>query len=276
MSDNRRVWILIVTGLVILGVFLTFSRAPALDEKALMGARTDISGIAFDQLVVVSQTDGVIERVVRNSINWAYTNWKGMTFGLLFGATVLTLLRALPLWSFSANRFVATLQGLIGGAPLGVCVNCATPVAQGMNRAGARTETMLALMMSSPTLNFIVVTMMLSLFDPYFVLLKLCLTLVFVLVLVPVVVLAAGGRGPEPVLPVTAAPAPDQPQSWGVTFQSVISDLLGNLWFLVRISVPLMLLAGVLGSVVMELVTFDELEQLQAAAHPQPRSGGTR
>ncbi len=43
-------------------------------------------------------------------------------------------------------------------------VNCAVPIAQGIRAAGGRVETMLAVMVSSPTLNVIVLTMLLSLF----------------------------------------------------------------------------------------------------------------
>ena len=64
------------------------------------------------------------------------------------------------------SGFVNTLIGVAVGAPLGVCVNCSAPVAKGMHDGGARLETTLATMFSSPTLNIIVLTMLFSIF-PY-------------------------------------------------------------------------------------------------------------
>jgi len=71
------------------------------------------------------------------------------------------------------------------GTPLGVCVNCAAPVAKGMHDGGARLETTLATMFSSPTLNIVVLTMLFSMFPLYLVVIKLTLTLTFILVVVP-------------------------------------------------------------------------------------------
>ena len=153
-----------------------------------MGQRTDISSIAFDIIYPIDDSQPYLERVSKSAVNWSYTNWKGMTFGILFGATLLTLMRSLPIWRLPRSGFLAALQGLIGGAPLGVCVNCATPIAQGLHRAGIRLETMLAVLTSSPTLNLIVITMMLSLFSWYFVIIKLGVTLFFIAVLIPAIV----------------------------------------------------------------------------------------
>ena len=52
-----------------------------------------------------------------------------------------------------------SVTGVLIGAPLGVCVNCATPIAFGIYSAGARLETALASLFASPTLNVIVLTM---------------------------------------------------------------------------------------------------------------------
>ncbi|MDH5360973.1 MAG: hypothetical protein OEX03_10440, partial [Gammaproteobacteria bacterium] len=69
-------------------VFWTQSRLPALDGKAQMGERVNISAIAFDVVLPLSSEQSSFERIFRSSVNWGYTNWKGMTFGILFGAAI--------------------------------------------------------------------------------------------------------------------------------------------------------------------------------------------
>lgn len=259
---TRKTALLLPLAALIIGVFLSVSRAPALNEKAMMGTRTDVSAIAFDTVMTVSEEDPGYLGVIKNTVNWSYTNWKGMTFGILFGATILTLLQSLPLWSWRPGRMVAALQGVIGGAPLGVCVNCATPIAQGLHRAGLRLETTLATMMSSPSLNFIVVTMMLALFQSYFVTIKILTTLFFVTLAVPLVVRLSGFRQVTDIEVPTPSVVASASGSWFETLQATTGELAENLWFIVRISVPLMLLAGFLGAALIETISFGELSAL--------------
>ncbi|MEE8307257.1 MAG: hypothetical protein V3R81_08320, partial [Gammaproteobacteria bacterium] len=156
-KDKRVIVSLLLIGLIA-AVFWSQSRVPALSEKAQMGLRTDFGAIAFDIVLPVSADQPAWQRVGRSSVNWGYTNWKGMSFGLLFAAAVLTLLGGMPQRSFR-RPWQNTLTGMFFGAPLGVCVNCATPIAQAMVAAGAALETALATLFSSPTLNPIVLTM---------------------------------------------------------------------------------------------------------------------
>ncbi len=266
----KKVTVLSVIALTIIAVFLSVSRAPALDQKARMGLRTDISSIAFETVLDVSDTDPWLERVLKSAVNWTWTNWKGMTFGILFGATLLSVVRALPFRTYSRNGFIAAMQGMFGGAPLGVCVNCATPIAQGLQRAGVRLESMLALLMASPTLNLIVITMMLSLFSGYFVLIKLITTVLFIVVVIPAIVWFWTRferiDGDEISLTPTglSLPATDIPDTpgWRAAFRSSLTDLLRNLVFLLRITLPLMLLAGLLGAVLVESFSLESLAGL--------------
>lgn len=268
MINRKKIALLATVAALILGTFLSVSRAPALDEKALMGTRTDVVGIAFEQLVEVSSSDHRAVRIAKHAVNWTYTNWRGMTFGILFGATILTLLRALPRGQFGGNRFSAALQGLIGGAPLGVCVNCATPVAQGLLSAGVRVETALTAMMASPTLNFIVISMMLALFPSHFVFLKLLFTALFIVLIVPLVVAMTRDNIRSTLIPRVevssfgAEASLEFPATWGVTTREAFVEWIKNFLFLVRVSVPLMLVAGVLGAAVIEYVPLEALSGL--------------
>jgi len=107
-----------------------------------------------------------------------------MTFGFLLGGAFLTLFGLFERRGTS-NRFLNSLIGVGAGVPLGVCVNCAAPIARGLHSSGARIETTLSAMFSSPTLNIIVVTMMFSIFPIYLTAIKLGTTLFFLLIVIP-------------------------------------------------------------------------------------------
>ena len=237
-----------------------------------MGQRTDISSIAFDIIYPIDDSQPYLERVSKSAVNWSYTNWKGMTFGILFGATLLTLMRSLPIWRLPRSGFLAALQGLIGGAPLGVCVNCATPIAQGLHRAGIRLETMLAVLTSSPTLNLIVITMMLSLFSWYFVIIKLGVTLFFIAVLIPAIVWLWSKYSSADISQLTV-PEIKNPLShsndgvsdgWISSIKTSVVEMLENLFFLLKITLPLMLLAGFLGAMLIETISLDTMANLSS------------
>src|SRR5262245_44089206 len=169
--------------------FWTQSRIPQLGEKAMMGGRSAVASLSFGELIHVEETMPLWKRIALTAVNWGNTNWRGMTFGLLFAAAFLTFLGFVLVDSGRkrgpANVWLNTLKGVVVGAPLGLCANCATPVGRGMHAAGLRSETALAALFSSPTLNPIVLTMLFSLFPLYVAGTKLALTLLFILVLVP-------------------------------------------------------------------------------------------
>ncbi len=166
--------------------FWLSSRYPALNSKALMGGDTPMSGFAFDTLYEILPGTAFWWEVVANSINWIYTNLKGMTFGIVFGAGVLTLLGLLRTRSFQSS-FANSILGTAIGAPLGVCVNCALPIALGMHAGRMRLETTLSALFASPTLNVIVVVMSFSLLPFHLAIVKLGAALILVLGVVPLI-----------------------------------------------------------------------------------------
>ena len=90
-----------------------------------------------------------------------------------------------PLLSTKNGGFRSSISGLLMGAPLGVCVNCAAPIAYGLYTKGSRIETALSMMISSPTLNIVVVTMAFALFPFHMVMVKLVLIVIVILVMIP-------------------------------------------------------------------------------------------
>jgi uncharacterized membrane protein YraQ (UPF0718 family) len=267
--------------------FWTQSRVPALNTKAQMGQRNVVAGIAFDIVLPVTDDQPAIQRIAHTAVNWSYTNWKGMTFGVLFASAFFVILAYLPRHEFR-GQMLNTLKGVVTGIPLGVCVNCTTPIAHGMYKAGVRLETVLATLVSSPTLNVIVLSMSFSLLPFQYALVKVLGVALFVVLVIPLVSRlgkpafdsATPGKieaqlgdtlyrtgviepvgGQEEACELEPA-ACDLDVSWWRALQDVCTDFLRALWFVFRTTVPFMLLAGVLGAAVIELVPVNDLTTL--------------
>ncbi len=268
-SDQRASWrqitLLIAAIAILTAFFWTQSRYPQLNDKQLMGARALIDALAFDTITVAKSGDGFVRRVGINTLNWYYTNAKGMAFGVLLASLFLALL---SLVSFVSSRsvFINTLAGLFIGAPLGICTNCVAPISKSLREGGGRLETALATQLSSPTLNVIVVAMLFSLIPLPLVLLKMALTLALILLVVPlltsrVFVSENAERATGDISCQIATPWPEQ--SWREAAQSAALVTIRSLGFVVRTTLPLMLLAGLLGGAVMEVVPLGALADLE-------------
>ena len=228
----------IALGLAMALYFWIDSRYPALLKKMHAGHSVKAAGaISFDAILPVDPKMPLTTRIVRTSGNWLYTNRIGMSFGIGFGAVLLTLL---PM--FSRRRFQSafgnTVLGMAAGTPLGVCANCVAPIGRGLLQSGASPNTALATMISSPTLNVIVLAMAFSLFPLRIALTKIA-TVLILLLLVPWF-----APKPEPEF------ACEVPKSEGAGSAFVL--FLKNLGKMIAITLPLMIVAGVLGAILAE------------------------
>ncbi len=184
----------------------------------------------------------------------------------------MTLLSLIQRKSFN-NGFANAMMGILIGTPLGVCVNCAAPIAKGLHSAGTRIETTLATMTSSPTFNIIVVTILFSLFPWYVVATKLGFTLLFIAVGIPLMckilfsrqeletigerVEIHNGEVCEVPLGSAACAVDIGPTGWFESVGWVVKTFLGTLWYIVKTTVPLMFAAGFLGSLFIIAVPWD-------------------
>lgn len=256
-TERRLVLAAIMIG-VLATLFWTQSRYPQLDEKAMMSGAIQLEDpIAFDVVYPISPEMPVFERVAKTTVNWLDTNKKGMTFGILIAAAFMTLFGYMQKRSF-AGGYSNSFLGLVMGAPLGVCVNCAAPIARGLYAGGMRAETTLSAMIASPTLNIIVLTMAFSLLPFYMAVSKIALSFLVILVVVPLICRLL----PEPQLQKLDVPAPEgwdlgADESWAEATLGFLKSYAGNLWFIVKTTVPLMLLAGFLGALVATLLPQD-------------------
>lgn len=254
-SSLRTDWLrfaLAATIVVILAyLFWTGSRYPALDEKAMMSGAIQLEDpLGFEARFPLTADMTIWERMFFSTLNWINTNKKGMTFGVLFAAAFLTAAPYMRRKSFRGG-FANSALGLAIGTPLGVCVNCAAPIARGMYSGGLRAETTLSAMIASPTLNVVVLTMLFSLLPFYMAVTKIALSLFIILVLVPLICRTL----PQTEIPAEACQLPPAPRP-GVHFAvwDVALSYLKNLWYILKMTVPLMLLAGALGAVVATLL----------------------
>lgn len=241
--------------------FWTGSRYPALNEKAMMSGAIQLEDpLSFEAKFPLTEAMGTLEKIWYSTLNWINTNKRGMTFGLLFAAGFMTMLSYLQQRSFR-NGFANSLMGLFVGAPLGVCANCVAPIGRGMYSAGMRAEAVLSAMVSSPTLNIIVLSMLFSLLPFYMAVTKIALSLVLALVLVPLISRSLPQQAietPEAAqTPWSMAELGDKPEHVGQAVMGFVKSYFANLWYILKMTVPLMLLAGFLGSVVATLFTQD-------------------
>lgn len=253
-------------------VFWTGSRYPALDEKAMMSGAIQLEdSLSFEAVYPLSDDMSTPDRIFWSTLNWVNTNKKGMTFGVLFAAAFLTAAGYVRRRSFRGG-FANSALGMVIGAPLGVCVNCAAPIAKGMYSAGMRAETTLSAMIASPTLNIVVLTMLFSLLPIYMALMKIGLSLLIILVLVPLI---CRGLATREITPGIAPETPmetlwsaselaqggttggEAPEGLWAALAGVATAYARNLWYIITLTVPLMLLAGFIGAVVATLLPQD-------------------
>ena len=243
-------------------LFWTGSRYPSLDEKAMMSGAIQLEDpLSFEARFLLPESMGLAERIFWTTLNWIDTNKKGMTFGVLFAAAFLTLMPFVRQRSFRGG-FSNSVLGLFIGTPLGVCVNCAAPIARGMYASGMRAETTLSAMVASPTLNIVVLTMLFSLVPFYMAVTKIALSLLVILVAVPLIcrLLPQTELPPEDITcPLPDPVATQRAGSEGLVaaVTGVVRSYVANLWYIIKMTVPLMLLAGFLGAVTATLLPQD-------------------
>jgi hypothetical protein len=184
MLKPWRFAVVVLSTLVGVTYFWFGSRYPDLNAKALMvGGASMSDALTVWPLFDIHPFYPLWKRIGLGTLNWLYANWKGMLFGVCFGGAFLTLLSYFRL-PRRQNTFSNTVLGFAMGAPLGVCVNCAAPVFKGMLRC-QRTETAFAAMLSSPTMNVVVLTMVFSFFPLYMGMTKIAFTLLMVFLSCP-------------------------------------------------------------------------------------------
>ncbi len=284
---RRLDWRAVFSGALIAWLCASFwlgSRYPSLQGKASADPNEALSTpLGFEAHFPEPPPSELLAHWLWTALEWAVTNKQGMSFGLLLAAGMLTLLPLLP--RPGGGRFAGAVQGAMVGLPLGVCVNCAAPIAQGMLRGGSRVETALATLFTSPSFNVIVVSMLFTLFPWHLVALKLVASAAMVLLVVPWLARLAERPGWQRPLQAPAelpglglfrrfdawfsqasqgasgAPLTEKP-GFLRSLLWVAVQYPRNLLRVVVMALPLMLLAGLIGAILVEALPWDRIAAL--------------
>lgn len=272
LQDKRMVMLLLILATLAFN-FWTGSRYPSLDAKAMMAGSLEMEdGLSFDatieNTIEAAGLTGWTAKTAVTYVNWLFTNKQGMIFGMMFAILLMSIVTLYkPYMSKKGGSFSSTMAGFLVGSPLGVCVNCAAPIAYGLHQAGARVETALATMLSSPTMNIVVLTMAFSLFPVHVVAVKVVLTLCLIFVAVPLLVRIFPDEVRATQFSDESSGACELPLQ--VQFPSIIEsarwvtlDIIKNTWFLIRKVIPLMLLAGLLGSIAIVTLPWEQMVEM--------------
>lgn len=266
--DPKKRTIVVISLIVVTAFsFWFFSRYPDLNRKAQMAeAASGIGDISPWPIVSIDAQAPFIERWALTTVNWVHANMRGMTFGLAIAALVLTLVNYFPNLRRGNGPWSNSALGVAIGVPLGLCVNCSAPVFKSTLRSG-RVETAFALMLSSPTLNIVVLSMVFSLFPLYMALTKVAVSLIVLFIAVPLLSRALGRDHTlkdvplhlpnvdlNAALPGAAAmsPVPGY-ESWLHALPHAFADFARRFFYLSIRLVPLMVFAGSLGALLVLL-----------------------
>lgn len=259
--------IMVGAALVLLSIFWFASRYPQLFSKAKHVGEALPSMAYSSQLMIVAADSPVGLRILAATVNWLDSMKIGMTFGVLFGALLHTVLRYYPL-KIGKNLYLNSLKGALVGVPMGVCANCAVPAACGVTRGNGRIEVALGFLFSSPNFNPVVVMMTFMALPLAMGLTKYAVLLFVILFGVPSLIRWLEREKPLPVFTVgdegaacaIQLPSPDDCQEKFTTvFGELTKDFGKHVWMLLKPTITLMLLASVVSATLLVLIPWDSL-----------------
>jgi uncharacterized membrane protein YraQ (UPF0718 family) len=268
--------IFVATGLVLLSTFWFASRYPQLFSKAEHVGQALPSMAFTSQLAVVADNAPVWQRILASAVNWLDSMKIGMTFGVLFGALLHTVLRYQPL-KIGKNLYLNSLKGALVGVPMGVCANCAVPTACGVTRGHGRVEVALGFLFSSPNFNPVVMMMTFTALPLAMSLTKYAILFFVILVIVPgLIALLERSKpfkpftvGDEGATCALTLPGMECTERFWSVFSELARDYGRHVWMLVKPTITIMLLASVVSAAMLTLIPWQEL-----LAEPTPLTLG--
>jgi uncharacterized membrane protein YraQ (UPF0718 family) len=259
--------ILFGAGLVLVGLFWLASRYPQLIGKAEHLGQALPSMAYSHEVMSVAADASVWLKILAATVNWLDSMKIGMTFGVLFGALLHTVLRYYPL-KIGKNLYLNSLKGALVGVPMGVCANCAVPTACGLTRGNGRVEVALGFLFSSPNFNPVVVVLTFMALPLAMSLTKYAILLFVILVVVPSLirwlerdrplqVFTVGDEGAACAIPLP--PPEDCRERFTTVFKELAVNYGKHVWMLLKPTLTIMLLASVAAAILLTLIPWDSL-----------------
>ena len=267
-----RVAVLAIALTALLCLFWFASRYPQLLSKS-RHVGDDVATMAYGKAAfVVEATAPWWQKIIYGSLNWLDSMKIGMSFGVACGAVLHTILKYYPL-KIGDNLYLNSLKGALIGAPMGVCANCAVPIACGVTRGNGRVEVALGFLFSSPNFNPIVIMMSVTALPMPMVLAKYAVLLLVIVFVVPGLVSFLERRKPFRQLVVKdsggACQVPLDRNTCNDRLGAVCFELgmefLRNVWMLLKPTIVIMLLMSVVSATLLEFIPWERL-----LANPTP------
>lgn len=259
--------LLITASIVLLSVFWYVSRYPQLLGYAAQEEYVVPSMAYSHQAMSVGADAPMGLRIIATTVNWLSSMKIGMTFGVLLGALLHLTLRYYPL-TVGTNLYLNALKGALVGVPGGVCANCAVPVACGVTRGNGRVEVALGFLFSSPNFNPVVVMMTFTALPLAMSLTKYIILVFVILFLVPALVRGLDrtpswqqvvAREVPASCVILSPPAGDGSERFTTVFRELARGYAEYVWMLLKPTITLMLLAGVLAATALVVVPWEAL-----------------
>lgn len=165
----RAIVFLLTLILASMSSFYFFSRFEKITQKSKI---TPINNISFDSKFHLEGASDFITTWGESTLNWIESNKIGMLFGIWM-ATLLYYLM-LHIYHRRQNKVVeGTFMGLLASGLLGLCVNCALPIAAANARKGRIGHFLKAIVIGSHALNLLVLFIIFKLLPLDFAVIKI-------------------------------------------------------------------------------------------------------
>jgi len=262
--------LLAIAAVALLATFWFTSRYPSLLGKAAHVSGGVASMAWASEVLHVAADAPAWERIGAGAINWLASMRVGMTFGVLLGALLHTMLRYYPL-RIGKNLYLNSLKGGLVGMPAGVCVNCSVPVACGVTRGRGQLEVALGFLFSSPNFNPVVVAMTFTAMPLAMSTTKYVVLFGVIALGVPVAVRLLTRGAPRDVIDLGAAcaidarPRDDCDEPLSKVLRELGTEYAKNAWTLTKPTITLMVVAALAASATLTYLPLDAL-----LAHPTP------
>ncbi len=222
----------------------------------------DIGVLSKDAMLVTHNMLSPLDLFWRAAIDWFDTNKIGMTFGFLFSAAILLLLEQSAMIRQRATRkgWQGVLSGLLIGMPLGVCANCATPVALGLNKSGVSDDASFTALIASPSLNPIGLAIIFYTFPMEVGFLRVGVVFGFLFLILPFLTRRFGGVS-APLFEVSRPqPKEEKPsETWHQSLHYCWHRYRYYLFYTFKQVLPLMIVMGILAALLLALFPLQNL-----------------